>query len=142
MRKSCSYCSWVSPAFTRFPISVIRRCYIMPDFAFSWNTYSSLFHSSDTIHINMKDVTSNRHSRHSLIYPKKRPSPHGITKAHKSPLHALNGVARRTPRNAKFAFSQQRQREAQMQALRKEGIFIEDEYMEEIHRYMLQMEVR
>lgn len=111
----------------------------MPDFAFSLNTYSSLFHSSDTIHLNMKDVTSNRHSRHSLVYPKKRPSPHGITKAHKSPLHGLNGVARRTPRNAKLA--QQRHREAQVQALRKEGIFIEDEYMEEIHRYMLQMEV-
>ncbi len=55
----------------------------------------------------------------------------------------LNGVARRTPRHAKAALlQQQRQREAQIQALRREGIFIEDEYMDEIHRYMLEMEVR
>jgi hypothetical protein len=36
---------------------------------------------------------------------------------------------------------QQRQREAQIQALRRDGIFIEDEYMDEIYRYMLEMEV-
>jgi hypothetical protein len=35
---------------------------------------------------------------------------------------------------------QQRQREAQIQALRRDGIFIEDEYMDEIYRYMLEME--
>lgn len=88
----------------------------------------------------MKDVTSNRHSRHSLVYPKKRPSPHGVTKAHKSPLAPLNGIARRTPRSSKLAHLQQRQREAQIQALRRDGIFIEDEYMDEIYRYMLEME--
>jgi hypothetical protein len=35
---------------------------------------------------------------------------------------------------------QQRQRDAQIQALRREGIFIEDEYMGEIQRYMHEME--
>ena len=89
----------------------------------------------------MKDITSTRHSRLSLVYPKKRPSPNGILKAHKSPLVPLNGVPRRTPRNSKLAHSQQRQREAQIQALRRDGIFIEDEYMDEIYRYMLEMEV-
>ncbi|KAF9535860.1 cyclin [Crepidotus variabilis] len=83
----------------------------------------------------MKDITSNRHSRHSQVYPKKRPSPHGISKANKSPLLPHNGVVRRTPRTSKIA-QQQRQREA----LRREGIFIEDEYLDEIQRYMLEME--
>jgi len=101
-------------------------------------SHSRLF---DTVRLDMKDVTSNRHSRHSLVYPKKRPSPHGVIKTHKSPLVPLNGVARRTPRNSKLALLQQRQREAQIQALRRNGIFIEDEYMDEIYRYMLEMEV-
>ncbi|KAF8912830.1 cyclin [Gymnopilus junonius] len=88
----------------------------------------------------MKDVASNKHSRSSLIYPKKRPSPHGITKFHKSPLLPANGLARRTPRSTKIALMQQRQREAQIQALRREGIFLEEEYRDEIRYYMLDME--
>ena len=89
----------------------------------------------------MKDVASNRHSRNSLIYPKKRPSPHGISKSHKSPLLPANGLARRTPRSTKVALIQQKQREAQIQALRREGIFLEEEYREEIRYYMQDMEV-
>jgi G2/mitotic-specific cyclin-B, other len=89
----------------------------------------------------MKDVASNRHSRNSLIYPKKRPSPHGISKSHKSPLLPANGLARRTPRSTKVAIIQQKQREAQIQALRREGIFLEEEYREEIRYYMQDMEV-
>ena len=132
---------WVSPPLRVLCFLQLAFCHIMSDFTFSWNTRSS--HSSDTHRLDMKDVTSNRHSRHTLVYPKKRPSPHGVTKAHKSPLLPLNGVARRTPRHPKAALlQQQRQREAQIQALRREGIFIEDEYMDEIHRYMLEMEVR
>ncbi|KAF9478039.1 cyclin [Pholiota conissans] len=91
----------------------------------------------------MKDVTSTRTSRNSLIYPKKRPSPHGgISKSHsnKSPLLPANGLARRTPRTTKVALIQQRQREAQIQALRREGIFLEEEYHDEIRYYMLDME--
>jgi len=89
----------------------------------------------------MKDVASNRHSRNSLIYPKKRPSPHGISKSHKSPLLPANGLARRTPRSTKVALIQQKQREAQIQALRREGIFLEEEYRDEIRYYMQDMEV-
>ena len=98
-------------------------------------------YSSDTIRLDMKDVASNRHSRNSLIYPKKRPSPHGISKSHKSPLLPANGLARRTPRSTKVALIQQKQREAQIQALRREGIFLEEEYREEIRYYMQDMEV-
>ena len=101
----------------------------------------SVVHSSDTIRLDMKDVASNRHSRNSLIYPKKRPSPHGISKSHKSPLLPANGLARRTPRSTKVALIQQKQREAQIQALRREGIFLEEEYREEIRYYMQDMEV-
>lgn len=97
--------------------------------------------SSDTVRINMKDVTTTRHSRNSLVYPKKRPSPHGISKSHRSPLLPANGLARRTPRSTKVALIQQKQREAQIQALRREGIFLEEEYREEIRYYMLDMEV-
>ncbi|CAA7266598.1 unnamed protein product [Cyclocybe aegerita] len=88
----------------------------------------------------MKDTTSNKQSRNSLIYPKKRPSPHGISKAHKSPLLPSNGIARRTPRSAKLALVQQRQRESQISALRRDGFFLEEEYQDEVHRYMLDME--
>ncbi|KIK04245.1 hypothetical protein K443DRAFT_93530 [Laccaria amethystina LaAM-08-1] len=90
----------------------------------------------------MKDVStaSNRHSRNSLIYPKKKPSPHGISKSHKSPLLPANAPARRTPRSAKAALLQQRQRGAQIQALRREGVYLEEEYREEIRHYMHDME--
>jgi len=89
----------------------------------------------------MKDVStaSLRHSRNSLIYPKKRPSPHGVSKS-KSPLLPANGPARRTPRSAKSAILQQRQREAQILALRREGVLLEEEYREEIQYYMHDME--
>lgn len=88
----------------------------------------------------MKDVVLSKHSRNPLVYPKKRPSPHGISKSHKSPLLPANGLARRTPRSTKVAMIQQRQREAQIQALRREGIFLEEEYRDEIRYYMLDME--
>jgi len=90
----------------------------------------------------MKDVStaSLRHSRSSLIYPKKRPSPHGVSKYHKSPLLPTNGPIRRTPRSAKSAILQQRQREAQILALRREGVLLEEEYREEIQYYMHDME--
>ena len=101
----------------------------------------SIAESSDTICLDMKDVASNRHSRNSFIYPKKKPSPHGISKPHKSPLLPANGLARKTPRSTKVALTQQKQREAQIQALRREGIFLEEEYRDEIRYYMQDMEV-
>jgi len=87
----------------------------------------------------MKDITQ-RPPRHSLIYPKKRPSPHGITKLHKSPILPYCGPTRRSPRSAKASLIQQRQREAQILALRREGILLEEEYRDEIRYYMHDME--
>ncbi|KAF7339908.1 G1/S-specific cyclin CCN1 [Mycena venus] len=92
----------------------------------------------------MKDVSNSalhKHSRASLIYPKKRPSPHGISKPHKTPLLLPpRGPARKTPRSAKSALIQQRQRESQIQALRQQGILLEEEYRDEIRGYMHDME--
>jgi len=92
----------------------------------------------------MKDVAtaSIRQSRHPLVYPKKRPSPHGVSKSHshKSPLLPLNGVPRKSPRTTKVAIALQRQREAQISALRREGILLEEEYRDDIRCYMHDME--
>jgi hypothetical protein len=88
----------------------------------------------------MKDVStlSTKPSRAS-VYPKKRPSPHGVVKNHKSPLLPAYGPLRRSPRSAK---SQQKQYEAQILALRRQGVLLEEEYREEIRQYMHDMEVR
>ncbi|KAJ7275340.1 cyclin [Mycena haematopus] len=92
----------------------------------------------------MKDVSNSalhKHSRASLVYPKKRPSPHGISKPNKTPLLLPpRCLARKTPRSAKSALVQQRQREAQIQALRQQGILLEEEYRDEIRHYMHDME--
>ncbi|KAF7306670.1 Cyclin N-terminal domain-containing protein [Mycena indigotica] len=87
----------------------------------------------------MKDVSVlNKHSRNSLVYPKKRPSPHGITKSHKTPiLHP----PRKTPRSAKALAQQQKQQQVQQQALRREGVLLEEEYRDDIRHYMHEMEV-
>lgn len=90
----------------------------------------------------MKDisVSSTRQSRNSLIYPKKRPSPHGIHKTSKSPL-LLATYARRSPRSAKLALIQQQQRLRETQYTRKENVLLEEEYRDEIRYYMHDMEV-
>lgn len=87
----------------------------------------------------MKDTSSTTRHPRPAAYPKKRPSPHGVTKSHKTPL--LPPVARRAPLSAKSAMLAQRQRAAQLIALRKEGVFIEEEYREEIQDYMHELEV-
>ncbi|KAF6766361.1 cyclin [Ephemerocybe angulata] len=94
-----------------------------------------------SIALDMKDVatTSTRHSRVALVYPKKRPSPHGISKSHKSPLLPANGVPRVSPRAAKAALLQQRQKAA-AQSVRRESVYLEEEYRDEIRRYMHDME--
>jgi hypothetical protein len=90
----------------------------------------------------MKDISfpSNRQSRNSFIYPKRRPSPHGIQKAAKSPSF-LASYARRSPRSAKLALLQQQQRLRETQYCRKESVLLEEEYRDEIHCYMHDMEV-
>lgn len=84
----------------------------------------------------MKETSSTKHSRNSLIYPKKRPSPHGVSKPHKSPAQHSH---RKTPRSAKSVLVQQRQKDVAALA-RREGILLEEEYRDEIHCYMLDME--
>jgi len=88
----------------------------------------------------MKDVSATKSSRASF-YPKKRPSPHGVVKSHKSPLLPACGPVRRSPRFAKSTLNQQKQREAQILALRQQGILLEEEYRDEIRQYMHEMEV-
>ena len=92
--------------------------------------------------LNMKDVsvTSTRASRNPL-YPKKRPSPLRDSGVQKSRYRDLPNATRRTPAMIKAELHKQRQREAQLAAFRKEGIYVEDEYREEICFYMRQMEV-
>jgi G2/mitotic-specific cyclin-B, other len=106
------------------------------------NVHSSVLINQSTL--NMKDVstTSHRHSRPS-IYPKKRPSPHGITKSRKTTplLLPAHGPVRKSPPSARALLLQQRQRELQIQALRREGVILEEEYRQEIRYYMHDMEV-
>ena len=99
----------------------------------------------------MKDTSaSSRHSRNNPLYPKRRPSPHGVTKFRKSqsPLTlsvvavAAAAASRLSPRVAKMESVLQRRRELQLAALRREGILLEDEYREDIRYYMYEMEVR
>jgi len=99
----------------------------------------------------MKDTSvSSRHPRNNPLYPKKRPSPNGVTKSRKSqsqsPLTlsvvavAAAAASRRSPRAAKVESVLQRRRVLQLAALRREGILLEDEYREEIRYYMYEME--
>lgn len=87
----------------------------------------------------MKDtsVSSLRHARNA-VYPKRRPSPHGITKTRKTPTHHLGG--QRTPLSAKSSMLAKRKRELQVAALRREGVLLEEEYREDVQAYMLEME--
>ena len=98
----------------------------------------------------MKDTSVfARHSRNNPLYPKKRPSPHGVTKSRRSQspptlsvvAAAAAAASRRSPRAAKMESMLQRRRELQLAALRREGILFEDEYREDIRYYMYEMEV-
>lgn len=94
----------------------------------------------------MKDITSSSKNVRTSVYPRKRPSLHGISKSHKqqnqSPLlYPSHSNVRKSPRNVKAEQIARKQREAQISALRREGIYLEEEYREEIRRYMLEMEV-
>ena len=86
----------------------------------------------------MKDVSSSTRHPRPTAYPKKRPSPHGVSKSHKAPLLP---APRRSPVSAKTAIIKQRQREAQILQLRREGVLLEEEYHNEIRAYMHEMEV-
>ena len=90
----------------------------------------------------MKDVSNSTRARPSA-YPKKKPSPYGVSKSSRrqSPLYPPHSVVRKTPRAAKAEMLAQRHRLAQISALRREGIYLEEEYHEEIRAYMHEMEV-
>ncbi|KAI6133184.1 cyclin-like protein [Pisolithus croceorrhizus] len=89
----------------------------------------------------MKDISiSSYRSSRNVAYPKKRPSPHGISKSHKTPLLGPPPTCRMSSYSAKSVFLQQRQREAQITALRRQGVLLEEEYREDIRLYMHEME--
>lgn len=90
----------------------------------------------------MKDssISSYRSSR-KVAYPKKRPTPTGVFKSHKTPGGPIVS-SRKSPYSAKAALLQQRQRDAQIAALRRQGVLLEEEYRDDIRYYMHEMEVR
>ena len=91
----------------------------------------------------MKEVSSSsiRNVRNNQLYPKKRPSPHrdGVQKSRCKDTPP--SIARRTPAAIKAEIQRLRLREAQLAAFRKEGIYVEEEYREDICYYMHEMEV-
>lgn len=131
-----------SPIFPLFS-SPLSSNTAMADAVLCPPSVDRLVNSLATVALDMKDVStaSTRHARQSLVYPKKRPSPHGISKSHKSPLLPANGASRLSPRAAKAALAQQRQKTAQLLAVRRESVYLEEEYRDEIRRYMHDMEV-
>lgn len=104
-----------------------------------------IVHHLAAVVLDMKDTstTSTRQSRHAHVYPKKRPSPHGISKSNKTPLLPVNRLAKVSPRAAKAALLQQQQRQkaSQLLSTRRESVYLEEEYRDEIRRYMHDMEV-
>lgn len=92
----------------------------------------------------MKDISSSKNVRTSL-YPRKRPSLHGISKARgqkdSPPPYTSHSNIHKSPRNVKAEQLARKQREAKISALRREGVYLEEEYRDEIRRYMHEMEV-
>lgn len=90
----------------------------------------------------MKDVSNSSRASRPSAYPKKKPSPYGVTKSSRrqSPLYSGCSAVKKTPRVAKAEMIAQRQRYAYISALRREGIYLEEEYHEEIRAYMHDME--
>jgi hypothetical protein len=92
----------------------------------------------------MKDISSSKNVR-TTLYPRKRPSPHGISKSRGQkdsppPYPSLPNFCK-SPRNVKAKQLARKQREAKVSALRRQGVYLEEEYREEIQRYMHEMEV-
>lgn len=92
----------------------------------------------------MKDISSSKNVR-TTLYPRKRPSSHGISKARAQkdspPPYTSHPNIHKSPRNAKVEQLARKQREAKASVLRREGVYLEEEYREEIQRYMHEMEV-
>lgn len=90
----------------------------------------------------MKDVSNSVRAPRPSAYPKKRPSPYGVSKSRKqTPSCPVQIATRKSPRAVKAEILAQRQREVHLLALRREGILMEEEYREDIRFYMHEMEV-
>ncbi len=114
---------------------------------FSSSRSASISLTSDPTSLDMKDVSisSTRQTRNSFIYPKKRPSPHGVHKghSHRSPS-LLSSHGCRSPRSAKVILLHQQQQQrlrGTQYYCRKENVLLEEEYRDEIRYYMHDMEV-
>lgn len=90
----------------------------------------------------MKDVSNSTKASRPVAYPKKRPSPYGVAKSSRkhSPLYASQSLVRKTPRATKAELAVRRQRESNIAMMRRDGIYLEEEYREEIRMYMHDME--
>ena len=85
--------------------------------------------------------SSSRSSRYNALAVKKRPSPHGIQKR-KYPSPATQAPAHGHSPRARLEAALRRQRELQLVAWKREGIYLEEEYYDEIQRFLHDMEVR
>lgn len=89
----------------------------------------------------MKDLSSSsRSSRYNALAAKK-PSSHGIQKR-KYASPATAGPAHGHSPRARMEAAIRRQRELQLIAWKREGIYLEEEYYDEIHLFLHEMEVR
>lgn len=111
-------------------------------FSSSSHPIAGFTHSHPGISSEMKDVSNSSRASRPSAYPKKKPSPYGVSKASRrlSPLHPAHAI-RKTPRAAKAELVAQRERYLHISALRREGIYLEEEYVDEIRAYMHEMEV-
>lgn len=89
----------------------------------------------------MKDTSSSARISRGQIYPKKRPSPCREGGIQKSRCKESPSATRRTPGVIKAELHRLKRREAQLAAFRREGIYVEEEYRDEICYYMHEMEV-
>lgn len=91
----------------------------------------------------MKDIqSSSKHSARNQVYPRRRPSPYGITKSQKpSPLYPPLLTTRKSPRTSRAEQLARKERDAQIARLRREGVYLEEEYRDDIRQYMYEMEV-
>ena len=94
----------------------------------------------------MKDIsTSSSRNVRTTLYSRKRPSTHGISKSRGQkdtpPPYPSHPNIHKSPRNVKVEQLARKQREAKISTLRRQGVYLEEEYRDEIQRYMLEMEV-
>ena len=126
------------------PLPAVANSYSTPSSPSSFSSPLALDRKlpSDLPSLIMKDVSSSstRNVR-TQLYPKKRPSPHrdGVQKSRCK--ETPSSISRRTPAAIKAEIQRLRLREAQLAAFRKEGIYVEEEYREDICYYMHEMEV-